>query len=187
MIIDELKSSVSSPESPIAFFYFDYRDKDRQTPTSLLLSLLKQIVATLLETPKCVVEAYEKADGGSDSLPLRELENMIFDITSSVRQIHLIIDALDECDESTHRKTVLQLLGRINRISNIYIFVTSRQYPHDIKAAFQAHPQTAIHAHESDLRRYMYQQLEHSNTNEIVDEDFASKVVETLISRAHGM
>jgi hypothetical protein len=33
----------------------------------------------------------------------------------------------------------------------------------------------------------MYQQLEHSNTNEIVDEDFASKVVETLISRAHGM
>jgi hypothetical protein len=41
MIIDELKGSVSSPESPVAFFYFDYRDQDRQTPTSLLLSLLK--------------------------------------------------------------------------------------------------------------------------------------------------
>jgi len=189
MIIDELKGSISSPEIPVAFFYFDYRDQDRQTPTSLLLSLLKQIVATLLEIPKCVVDSYERAraHGGSESLPLRELENMIFDIASGVRQIFLIIDALDECEEPTHRKTLLQIFGRISRISNIHILITSRQYPHDIKAAFQAHPQIAIHAHESDLRRYMYQQFEHSNANDIIDRDFASKVVETLISRAQGI
>jgi hypothetical protein len=187
MIIDELKGSVSSPESPVAFFYFDYRDQDRQTPTSLLLSLLKQIIATLLEIPKCVVDSYERAQGGSESLPLRELENMIFDIASGVRRIFLIIDALDECEEPTHRKTLLQILGRICQIFNLHIFITSRQYPHDIKAAFQAHPQIAIHAHESDLRRYLYQQFEHSNANDIIDRDFASKVVETLISRAQGM
>jgi hypothetical protein len=169
MIIDELKGSVSSPESPVAFFYFDYRDQDRQTPTSLLLSLLKQIVVTLLEIPKFVVDSYERAHGGSESLPLRELENMIFDIASGVRQIFLIIDALDECEEPIHRKALLQILGRISRISNIHTFITSRQYPHDIKAAFQAHPQIAIHAHESDLRRHMYQQFEHSNANDIID------------------
>jgi hypothetical protein len=169
MIIDELKGSVSIPESPIAFFYFDCQDQDRQTPTSLLLSLLKQIITTLLKTPKCVVDAYEKANGDGDSLPLRELENMIFDIASSVRQIYLIIDAFDECDELTHQKTVLHLLGRISGTLNIHIFVASRQYPHDIKAAFQYHPQIAIHAHESGLRRYMYQQFEHGNVNDIIE------------------
>jgi hypothetical protein len=125
MIIDELKGSVSIPESPIAFFYFDCQDQDRQTPTSLLLSLLKQIITTLLKTPKCVVDAYEKANGDGDSLPLRELENMIFDIASGVRQIYLIIDAFDECDELTHQKTVLHLLGRISGTLNIHIFVVN--------------------------------------------------------------
>jgi hypothetical protein len=187
MVIDRLKSSISSPESPIAFFYFDYRDQDHQTPTSLLLSILRQIVATVLETPKCVVDTYERGHTASDSLPLRELETMIFDVASSIRRLFVIIDALDECDESRHRRTVLQLLYRMKQVPNISLFVTSRQYPQDIKAAFHTHPQIAIHAHESDLRRYMHQQLERSNIDDIINREFASKLVETLINRAQGM
>jgi hypothetical protein len=60
MIIDELKSSASSFETPVAFYYFDYRDQDHQMPNSILSSILGQIVATMPEIPKCVTDAYGK-------------------------------------------------------------------------------------------------------------------------------
>lgn len=186
MIIDELKSSVSSPRSPVAFFYFDYRDQGRQTPSSLLLSFLRQIIAILPDLPNCIVDAHEKYPDSGDSLPLRELEAILHEISLGLRQVYLIIDALDECDESTHRKATIQLLDRIHKISNIYLFITSRQYPHDIKESLQGHPQIAIQANESDLRSYMYREIESSNVPEI-DQEFASTIVDTLISRAHGM
>lgn len=186
MIIDELKSTVSSPESPVAFFYFDYRDQGRQTPNSLLLSFLKQIIAILPDIPRSVVDAHEKSPSNADSLPLRDLEGILHEIASGLRQVYLIIDALDECDESTHRKATIQLLDRIQQTPNIYLFITSRQYPHDIQESLQSHPQIAIQANESDLRRYMYREIENSNIPEI-DQEFASTIVETLISRAHGM
>ena len=187
MVIDELKSTISGPESPVAFFYFDYRDQDRQTPNSFLSSILRQIVATIPETPQCVVNAHDKAYGVCESLPLHELEKMIYDILPSIHRLYVIIDALDECDESRHRRTVLQLLYRIKQIANIRLFLTSRQYPHDIKAMFHIHSQIAIYAHEFDLRRYMHQQLHHADVSDIVDGAFASKVVETLVHRAEGM
>lgn len=187
MVIDELKRSISSPESPTAFFYFDYWDKDNQTPTRLLSSILRQIVATIPDTPKCVIDAYSKAQGVSESLQVHELENMISEIASTVRRVYIIIDALDECDELRHRKTVLQFLYRITQIPNIRLLVTSRQYTHDIEEAFHTHPQIIIHAHESDLRRYMLHQLDCTDISHIVEGDFVSKVVETLINRAQGM
>jgi len=187
MVIDELKFSMTYSGSPVAFFYFDYRDPDRQTPMGFLSRILGQIVATIPEIPKSVSDIYDKARGSTGSLPLHELEKLMLDITSKIGKTYLIVDALDECSELTHRKPVLQLLYRLEQMSNIRLFVTSRHYPHDIKAAFHNHPQIEIHAHESDLRRYMYQQLNSTDVADIIDHGFGSKVVETLINRAQGM
>jgi hypothetical protein len=63
MIIDELKTSFCRPESPVAFFYFDYQDQDHQMPSRILSSILRQIMETMLEIPKCVTDAYEKLHG----------------------------------------------------------------------------------------------------------------------------
>jgi hypothetical protein len=84
MIIDELRSSFSSPESPVAFFYFDYQDQDHQTPSSILSSILRQIVAMMPEIPKCMSDAHEKLNSSGVSLPLHELEKLMFDITKNI-------------------------------------------------------------------------------------------------------
>lgn len=134
-----------------------------------------------------MIDAYSKAQGVSEFLQVHELENMISEITSTVRRVYIIIDALDECDESRHRKIVLQFLYRMTQIPNIRLLVTSRQYTCDIEEAFHAHSQIVIHAHESDLRCYMHHQLDCTNIGDIADDNFVSKVVETLINRAQGM
>lgn len=186
MVIDDFKQSTEMDYSrvPIAFFYFDYREQDRQTPMSFLSSILRQIVEKITDIPSCVGDRYDKAGGSGGSLPLHELEKMILDIASSISQAYLIVDALDECDELVHRRPILQLLARLGQIPNLRLFITSRQYPQDIQTVFQTCPQVAVHAHEEDLRHYMHQQLDGTD---VVQHSFASKLVDTLVEKAKGM
>lgn len=134
-----------------------------------------------------MTDAYEKLHDSGVSLPLHELEKVMLDIARSIERTYIIFDALDECDESKYRRTFLQFIDRLKQIQTVRLFLTSRQYPQDINAAFHTHPQIAVQAQDSDLRRYMYQELDHAGVDDIVDEIFATKIVETIINRAQGM
>ncbi|KAK2868085.1 hypothetical protein FQN49_003171 [Arthroderma sp. PD_2] len=187
MVIDKIKSSVSDHEA-LAFHYFDYQEQDRQTPSSVLSSILRQILAMIPSIPQCVADAYHKVNGSSFPIPLHELEKLILGVTHDIRRTYIIIDALDECSESTHRKPVLSFLDQIlKQNQTVRLFVTSRPFPHDIKAIFQAQPQVLIQAHESDLRQYLYREIDLAGIQDVVDHSFATKIVDTLVSKAEGM
>lgn len=114
MVID-FKYSLAHSKTPIAFFYFNCRDQDRQTPTTFLSSILRQTVAAIPKIPSCVSDRYDKNRASSVSLPLHELEKMILEIASSICHTYLIVDALDECEELAHRRPILQLLTRLGQ------------------------------------------------------------------------
>lgn len=185
MIIDELQNSSSMSGCPVAFFYFDYRDQEHQTSNYVLSSILRQIVATMPEIPKCVIDACDKeASAGSLSLP--ELEGLILEIVATLNRTYVVIDALDECDER-YRRTFLQCIDRLKQCQTIRLLITSRQYPKDIYAYLHTYPEVEIQAHDSDLRSYMYQELEHADIYDVIDDDFGAEIVETLTRRAQGM
>jgi hypothetical protein len=107
---------------------------------------------------------------------------MLLDITGSIERTYIIFDVLDECDESRYRRTFLQFIDRLKQIQAVRLFLTSHPHPQDINAAFHNHPQIAVQAHDSDLRRYMYQELDHACVDDIVDDEFGKKIVETVIN-----
>jgi hypothetical protein len=144
-------------------------------------------VAMMPQIPKCVIDAYENVNCSGSFLPLDELEKMTLDVARSIHRPYIIIDALDECDELRHRRTILQFIDRLKQIETIRLLVTSRQHIHDINAAFHNHPQITIQAHDFDLRCYMYQELDHAGVDDIIDNIFATKIVETIIDKAQGM
>ena len=84
MVIDQLKNSCPIPRPPVAFFYFDYQDEDQQTLTTVLSSLLKQIVATMLDFPKSISDAYKKYQESGARLSLDEIEELILDTLKSM-------------------------------------------------------------------------------------------------------
>ncbi|KAM5437912.1 hypothetical protein MaudCBS49596_006473 [Microsporum audouinii] len=186
MVIDEIRNSISGHDV-MAFHYFDYQDQDLQTHSGVLSSILRQIIAMMPDIPQCVMGAYTKS-GGSSSLPAHELEKLILSITQGVQRTYIIIDALDECIEATNRKPLLSFLNQISKQNPaVRLFVTSRPYPRDIHTAFQAHRQIVIQAHESDLRRYLYREIDLADVQDVVDHEFATKVVDTLVKKAEGM
>lgn len=187
IIIDELRGLVSQPETYIAFFYFDYRVQGDQTAAHVLSSLLRQIVSTMPELPQSIIDVYEKAHDSTPLLPLHELEKLILNIALTIPRLYIIIDALDECDGSEHRRNIIQFVRRMKQVQNIRAFVTSRQYPLEINDAFRDEPQIIIRAHESDLMRYIQKQLDRCNEIEFSDGVLAAKITETLVGNAQGM
>ena len=187
-MIDELQSSLAKEECSLAFWYFDYQDQDNQTPRNMISAILRQVAATISQIPKTLVDAHKKFH--DSSLPMHELQNLLIDIIKTHGDTHrtyIIIDALDECDELSHRRVVLDFIQRLKEILGVRIFVTSRQRPHDINVVFQAYPQIEIEARESDLMRYMYQEIRGANVEDFVDEKFAKEIVDTIIKKAQGM
>jgi Cdc6-like AAA superfamily ATPase len=188
VVIDELKSFVSRPESSLAFFYFDYQDADQQTPNVVLSSLLNQIVNKMSVIPKCISDAFEKQrDSNASLLPLDELLEIILDVLKNLHQTTIIIDAIDECDSLRHRKPFLNLLQRLTQVPTVRLFVTSRQNFQDITEYLNTYPQIVISAQDYDLKCYMYQEIKLSGVDDIVDDEFANDIIEEVIFKAQGV
>jgi hypothetical protein len=187
MVIDELKRPSSIPQCPVAFSYFEHKDQDCQTPKHVISSILRQIVASMPEIPSCVSDAYEQLHNSGASLPLHVLEKMSLDIIGSTDRTYILIDALDECVEPKHKGTFLQFISRLSRLQAARVFVTSRENCQDIDHALRTYPQITIRAHDYDLSSYMYREMDHAGIEDLVDNTFATKIIETIIKMAQGM
>jgi translation initiation factor 2 beta subunit (eIF-2beta)/eIF-5 len=81
----------------------------------------------------------------------------------------------------------LLLLQRLKDISNVRLFVTSRQNFQDITEALNAYPQLIISAHDSDLQYYMRQEMLLAGVEDIVDDVLTIEIIEKVINKAQGM
>ena len=121
-------------EAFLAYFYFDFKDTEKQDPCALLSSLLVQLsdssdvyFDTLFSLYSTHKEGAEKA--ASDSIA-RCLKDML--TTTGQVPIYLVIDALDECPNDSGipspRERVLDLVKELIelRLPNLRLCITSR-------------------------------------------------------------
>ena len=118
----------------MAYFYFDFRDSNKQSLRDLVSSLLAQLSTLLGPRRDLLSDLYSAHYHGenqpSDRTLVHCLKRML--ILSDQRPIYLIMDALDESPNAPGtpppRETVLHLLKEIVslRLSNVHVCVTSR-------------------------------------------------------------
>ena len=118
----------------MAYFYFDFRDVDKQTLHNLLPSLLIQLSAR--SDPCCDIlsQLYSTHDRGAqkpnDRAMIECLKEML--TLDAQRPTYIILDALDECPNSSTipspREEVLEFVDELVGFhhSNLHICVTSR-------------------------------------------------------------
>jgi NACHT domain-containing protein len=133
-VIQDIQAMCKASNASLAYFYFNFRDANKQGLRDLLTSLLTQLSAS--SDPCCDIlsDLYSTHDKGknqpSDSMLADCLKKMV--TLSDRRPIYLIIDALDESLNTSGilspRETVLQLLKKLVDLSlvNLHICVTSR-------------------------------------------------------------
>ena len=133
-VIQDIELMCKNGNATMAYFYFDFRDANKQGLRDLLSSLLTQL--STCSGPRCDIlsKLYSAHDEGdkqpSDNILAKCLKEML--TLPGQPSTYLIIDAVDESSNTagmpSPRETVLQLLKELVELSlpNLHICVTSR-------------------------------------------------------------
>ena len=199
--IQDIEVLCEAGNASMAYFYFDFRDADKQGLRGLVSSLLTQLSAR--SDPRCDIlsDLYSAHDQGkkqpSDSALTESLKKML--ALPNQPQTYLIIDALDESPTTSGipspRETVLELLEELVNLSrpDLHICVTSRPEI-DIRNVLEPLTSRRVSLHgqsgqRKDIEDYV-RSVVYSDSEQIMRRwkmEDKELVIETLSERADGM
>ena len=199
--IEDIKTLCAADQASMAYFYFDFRNANKQGLHDLLPSLLTQLSAR--STARCDIlsKLYSDHDDGKMQPSDRILTKCLKDMLTLPGQppVYLIMDALDESSSTSGipspRERVLHLVKELVdfRHQKLHICVTSRPEI-DIKDVLEPLTSRRVSLHDqtgqkNDIADYV-RSVVYSNLEPIIrrwkkeDKDL---VIETLSERADGM
>ena len=182
----------------LAMFYYDFRENEKKDLRGLLSSILTQLgdqsdsYYTILST------FYSKHGDGSRSPSNDELIRCLKDLLDLPGQapIYLIIDALDECPNTSlpsHRNQVLVLLEDLVdlQLPNLRICVTSRPET-DIKPILEPLTFCSVSLHDEsgqkeDIEHYIKSIVNTDRRMRRWTSEHKQLVIDVLTERADGM
>ncbi|KAF8512781.1 hypothetical protein JB92DRAFT_2669017, partial [Gautieria morchelliformis] len=188
-IIEELsRHSRSDPFLAMAFFYFDFNNKDT-LPDDVLRSLIVQLSAQCVSTPHALESLFSMNEqGGVRRDPRQEdLMSTLKTIVMSFQVVYIVFDALDECPE---RSRFLKLLREVHdwKLDALHLLATSRKEG-DISKALSGLVSHDISMNKSpvdrDIQVYVSRRLDIEFSMCSTEEK--EMVQSTLMKDAHGM
>lgn len=157
--IDHLLKSVQSSSHGVAYVYCNYKAREEQDTSRMLAAILKQLVQA---RPSLVgpVERLHKqhADRGTRPSP-DEVFSALQDALAHYSTVHIVVDALDECQDSDGtRRQFLAKLRDLQAGRDVRVMATSRFIP-EIVDAFDKALELEVHASKGDVKRFVTGQL----------------------------
>ena len=184
----------------MAYFYFDFRDVNKQKLRNLLPSLLAQLSARSDLCRDILSQLYCIHDRGERKPSDRAMVECLKEMLSLETQppIYIILDALDECPVTSTvppspREEILEFVDELVslHLPNLHICVTSRP-EHDIRVVLESLTKRPVSLHDEsgqqeDITNYVASFV-HSNKRmqRWRDED-KKMVIKTLSEKADGM
>ncbi|KAI9438127.1 hypothetical protein H4582DRAFT_2129160 [Lactarius indigo] len=200
-IIQDIMAVCEAGSAIMAYFYFDFRNLNKQTCHDLLLSLVSQL--STRSSPCCNVlhHFYKTHENGtrqpSDDILKECLKEMLR--LQGQGPVFIVLDALDECPDSSgipsSRDEVVQLVKELVdlHLQGLHICATSRPEV-DIRAVLEPLAFCSVSLHDergqtADIADYIRNVVDSSSTAAMrrwrVDDK--KLVIETLTERADGM
>ena len=187
----------------MAYFYFDFRDANKQRLRDLVPSLLTQLSACSGPCCDILSDLYSAHDEGknqpNDSDLVKCLKQMLTLLSTDQRPTYLVIDALDESPNTSgipsSREKVLWFVKELVelRLPNLRICITSRPEI-DIRDVLKPLTSLRVSLHDQsgqkqDIEGYV-KSVVYSNSEPIMKRwrtEDKELVVEVLSERADGM
>ena len=183
----------------MAYFYFDFRDVNKQNLCDLLPSLLVQLSARSDTCCDKLSQLYSAHDRGvqkpSDHAMAECLKQML--ALEGLGPTYIILDALDECPVTSSipspREEVLELVEDLVglHLPNLHICATSRPEP-DIQIVLERLTERPVSLHDEngqkeDIASYIFSSVHSDRKMGRWREEDKEQVIKTLSERADGM
>jgi len=183
LVVDRLCDQARGRNTAISCFYFDFAARKEQSATSVLGSLVKQMVNPMERIPEEISRAFQdqKTTIGGRKPQLVDTVKMLQAITTS-QLTFICIDAIDEC-AGVERLRLLDSLKEILRQSpGTRIFVTGR--PHirtEVESRLTGHvANISVGSNRGDITRYIRFRLAHDETPDAMDESLKVDILEQI-------
>ncbi|KAJ9612465.1 hypothetical protein H2200_004062 [Cladophialophora chaetospira] len=182
-IVDHLLKSGTS--CYVAYFYCDFRRNEAQEIVNIMGSLVAQVCSQTGAFPNELEQAYDQSNSspGQQRRPSLSLLNSVLETIAERHDLVLLVDGLDECQQTQEACAFLSKL--VASCRKIKILVTSRDNA-ETKAELHSNPRVRLEGHmeevTEDVNSYIRRRLS-TNTQlqwltESVKEDIASKLIE---------
>jgi hypothetical protein len=198
-IVQDIMVLRDSGQASMAYFYFDFRDIDKQKLHDLLRSILIQLSAR--SDPCCDIlsRLYSHRDRGverpNDRAMIECLKEML--TLDAHRPIYIIMDAVDECPIASSipspREEVLELVKELVtlQIPNLRICVTSRP-EFDIQAILEPLASYPVSLHDEtgqkeDIIEYVRSFVNSDRRMRRWRDEDKDLVIKTLSEKSGGM
>ena len=183
VVVDRLCDQARGQRTAVACFYFDFAARKEQPATSMLGSLLKQVVGGMEKIPKEISESFQEQKKviGGRGLQLPDIVKMLQSITSSLRTF-VCIDALDEC-AAIHRVKLLNSLKQIlEKSPRTRIFITGRPHIHaEIEKRLSGRvASVSLGPSKDDIVEYLRARLEEDVTPDAMEEGLVAEILEKI-------
>jgi hypothetical protein len=154
-IIKHVMSLRDAGHASLAYFFFDFRDKEKQNVRNFLTSLLIQLSAHLTPCRNIISRIYWAHGNGTQQPSIGALTNCLREMlfVAAQQPIYIVIDAIDECPNiaglPTPRAVLLGLLEELLelRVPNLHICISSG-LDIDIKTVLEPLAYSTISLHD---------------------------------------
>ena len=184
----------------MAYFYFDFRDVNKQKLQNLLPSLLFQLSARSDPCFDILSQLFSTHNDGSRKPSDRDMIECLKKMLSLEEQepTYIIMDALDECPVASAiplspRDEVLDLVEELVglHLPNVHICVTSRP-EHDIRVVLEPLTKIPVSLHDEsgqkeDIANYVSFFVDSNRRMKRWRKEDKDLVIKTLSEKASGM
>ncbi|KFY95523.1 hypothetical protein V500_02750 [Pseudogymnoascus sp. VKM F-4518 (FW-2643)] len=193
IIQDVFQHCIGDPGKVVAYFYFDFKDEQKQTPELMVRSLICQLSQKCVKIPVSLELLFSSCENGQRSPSLDSQLDVLQQMIREYPQCYIILDALDECKDRA------ELMGILNQITSwqldkLHVLVTSRE-ERDIQNSLESlvQDQNIICLQsrlvDSDIQKYVRKRLldDASLRKWQNDTDVQHEIEAALMSGPRGM
>ncbi|KAH0555888.1 hypothetical protein GP486_006166 [Trichoglossum hirsutum] len=185
VIIDTIKKTLDSSTAGMAFLYCVYAERGSQTIEQLLGSVIQQLLLQQNDIPENIRELYDSHKRSNTRPDLAELSRHLGSIVSLFSRVYIVVDAIDECDESN--KTRCSLLAHLQNLdTHVQLLFTSRPLEETPPDAIQFEVVTQ----EDDVRKYLSARIKKEpGLAKFCDDNggLEEEILDKIIAKAGGM
>lgn len=189
-VISHLQIEARKNNYVVSYIYFNYKEQKQQKPLQILASLVKQLACRTSPLPSYIIDLHTRLTKETKQPTEEELYSALVSTLKSFGRVFFVFDALDECDQTDQRRTLLPLFHRmVGENPNIRIFLTSRQHPEDIQASFEKSAKVELRANDEDIKLYIQQKInENPRAKSLTSKgDRLNTIISELTKAANGM
>jgi len=190
LVVDRLCDQTRGHNTAVTCFYFDFAARKEQTATSMLGSVLKQVVNGMEWMPQEIsrVLQEQKKVVCRRKPQLGDIVKMLQLLTSSMRTF-MVIDALDECTAAQRFKLYDSLKEILVKSSGTRILLTGR--PHvrtEIENRLAGRvTSVSVGPTTEDITNFLRVRLSEDETPDAMDEGLEAEILEKIPKIISGM